>query len=121
MGLYNFDPLFVPSIKAGNTTHTIRRVRQHPDEAGNTLHLYMGLRTRSVELIMRVPCVKVEEIRIGRRPQTIHIQGEQLSSDECEAFALQDGFSSFVEMMAYWHGRLPFKGHLIHWKYPEGK
>jgi hypothetical protein len=121
MGLYNFDPRFVPSIKAGTTTHTIRRVRPHPDKPGNTLHLYMGLRTRSVELIMRVPCVSVQDIRIGRRPHTVHIDGELLSPDECELFARQDGFDSFTEMMEYWRGRLPFEGHLIRWKYPEGK
>jgi len=121
MGLYNFDPRFVAPIKSGNTTHTIRKVRPNPDKPGNTLHLYMGLRTRSVELIMRVPCVAVEEIRLGRRPQSIHINGEPLSADECELFARQDGFPTFAEMMEYWNGRLPFKGHLIRWKYPEGK
>lgn len=115
MGLYNFEPRFYAGIKTGVIRHTIRRRRANPDKPGNILHLYLGLRTRSVELIMRAPCVKVEEIKIRRRPPGIVIEGEALSPDECEIFAQHDGFSSFAEMMEYWRGRLPFEGDLIHW------
>lgn len=87
----------------------------------------MGLRTRSVELIMRVPCVKVEDILI-RRTKTfsedapdnfeVVIDGVGLEDDEKEALARRDGFSNFTEMMKFWNGRLPFIGHIIHWKSP---
>lgn len=126
MGLYNFQARFVRKIRAGEKTHTIRGIRAHPDKPGNTLHLYMGLRTRSVELIMRVPCVKVEEIEIEHHPErfldsdpemhTITINGIELDRSEREAFAKRDGFESFDEMLEFWAGRLPFKGHVIHWK-----
>jgi hypothetical protein len=130
MGLYNFMPQFVTSIKRGSKTHTIRAPRAHPDKPGNILHLYMGLRTRSVELIMRVPCVKVEDILIRRGPSLssdatdifeVAIDGLGLEADEKEALARRDGFKNFSQMMKFWDGRMPFEGHLIHWKFPEGK
>jgi hypothetical protein len=125
MGLYNFMPQFVAPIKKGTKTHTIRAPRAHPDKPGNVLHLYMGLRTRSVELIMRVPCVKVEDILIRERPSLsedatdrfeVAIDGLGLEADEKEALAQRDGFKNFTEMMKFWNGRLPFIGHIIHWK-----
>jgi hypothetical protein len=120
MGLYNFDPQFVPGIRSGIILHTIRRHRAHPDKPGNTLHLYMGLRTRSVELITRVICTRIEEIRIRRQPVGIYLGGELLSPDECEIFAQQDGCYTFAQMMECWHGRLPFEGVVLYWK-PERK
>ncbi|MGH9746565.1 MAG: hypothetical protein ACRD59_10715 [Candidatus Acidiferrales bacterium] len=119
MGLYNFEKRFVPFILDGRKTHTIRAVRAHPDKAGNTLHLYTGLRQKGARLLMRVPCVKVEEIEIfyteGRRPHIV-IDGIELSGSEREALAVRDGFARFNDMLLFWQGRLPFKGHVIHWR-----
>lgn len=119
MGLYNFQPRFVPKIRSGEKTHTIRAIRINPDKPGNTLHLYIGLRTRSVELLMRVPCTKVETISIDE-DQQVQIGGEYLALDEREALARRDGFDNFAEMMRFWNGRLPFYGHIIHWKSKQG-
>lgn len=124
MGLYNFQARFVPFIKAGTKKHTIRAKRARPDKPGNTLHLYQGLRTKKTKLILRAPCVKVEEITIVKSgdlwPQyTVRIDGMMLDRSECEALARRDGFSNFQEMMKFWtepSNRLPFEGHIIHWK-----
>ena len=122
MGLYNFQARFVPFILSGRKTHTIRAVRAHPDKPGNTLHLYTGLRTKKARLLMRVPCVKVEEIAItsdaifSTGTVFIEIDGVILSPDEKEQLARRDGFKDFEEMLAFWNGRLPFLGHIIHWK-----
>lgn len=122
MGLYNFQKRFVPMILAGEKTHTIRAVRRNPDKPGNTLHLYTGLRTKSAKLLMRVPCVKVEQIEIAEtkgplrlRFYLVSIDGNGLGADECQQLARRDGFSNFAEMMEFWRGRLPFKGHIVHW------
>lgn len=120
MGLYNFQALFAPMIMAGTKKHTIRSRRAHPDKPGNTLHLYLGLRTRSVQLLKRALCVKVEEIEIRAEGPTytdvvISIDGVELSRDECESLAVRDGFTSFADMMEFWQGRFPFSGHVIHW------
>jgi hypothetical protein len=129
MGLYNFQRRFVSFIKSGAKTHTIRGVRAHPDKPGNTLHLYTGLRTKKAKLLMRVPCVKVEEIEIWHEVATaedrgpsffvVRIDGTHLDKTECESLAHRDGFSSFHEMMKFWiepKNRLPFRGHIIHWR-----
>lgn len=122
MGLYGFKKQFAPFILSGKKTHTIRALRKHPDKAGNTLHLYTGLRTKKAKLLMRVPCVKVEEIEIDGCShecaclESITIDGVELSESECEALAKRDGFSSLDEMAEFWKYRMPFKGHIIHWK-----
>jgi hypothetical protein len=117
MGLYNFQARFVPFILDGRKTHTIRAARANPDKPGNTLHLYTGLRQKGARLLMRVPCMKVEEIVIADlKPPVIFIDGEQLNHAEEEQLARRDGFSNFAEMLEFWTGRLPFKGHIVHWR-----
>jgi hypothetical protein len=110
----------MPMIMSGAKKHTIRSRRAHPDKPGNTLHLYIGLRTRGVQLLKRVPCVRVEEIEIRLEGSTyadvvITIDGVDLCRDECETLAVRDGFVNFAEMMEFWNGRFPFSGHIIHW------
>ena len=114
MGLYNFQPRFVSPILAGEKTHTIRAYRQHADKVGNTMHLYTGLRHPGAQLLMRVPCVKVETIAIAVN-HAIWIDGMLLIGDECCQLARRDGFDSFGDMMAFWDGRLPFQGAIFHW------
>ena len=135
MGLYNFQSRFVPFILDGRKMHTIRATRAHPDKPGNTLHLYSGLRQKGARLLMRVPCVKVEEIEIMHRIErfknpdngkiervewfSIWIDDQELSGSENEELARRDGFSDFQEMMKFWDGRLPFEGQIIHWRIPR--
>lgn len=128
MGLYNFKPQFVPHILSGDKCHTIRAPRKHPDEPGDTMHLYSGLRTKKATLLMRVPCVKVEEIKIdthrvhpgGQWQEQIWVDGIRLAPDEREALARKDGFACFGEMMHFWTGRLPFEGNIFHWRLGKG-
>ena len=121
MGLYNFQPRFVPFILSGAKTHTIRALRAHPDQAGNTIHLYSGLRHKGARLLMRAMCTRVEEItirqtRAAKYRYEIIIDGQVLDSDEITDLANRDGFACFGDMMDFWKGRLPFTGHVIHWK-----
>jgi len=123
MGLYNFQQRFVPKILSGEKTHTIRAERANPDKAGNVLHLYTGLRTKKARLLMRTICVKVESVEIDACGHEcncdpfVAIDGVELSESEREAFAKRDGFESFDEMLDFWAGRLPFRGHIIHWQH----
>jgi len=131
VGLYNFQDRFAAPILAGTKQHTIRATRINPDKPGNTLHLYTGLRTKKAKLLMRVLCVKVEEIRIllesdnvrtvlfRHTNYVVEIAGATLDSSEKEALARRDGFVNFREMIEFWNGRLPFDGHIIHWKWNE--
>lgn len=124
MGLYNFQPRFVDAILAGTKTHTIRAARAHPDKPGSTMHLYTGLRHKGARLLGRWPCVKVEEIHIepwntADDKARVWIDYEELDLDEKQALARRDGFADFPEMVRFWKGRLPFDGHIIHWKRPD--
>jgi hypothetical protein len=110
MGLYNFQPRFVPYILDGTKTHTIRAERRHMDMPGKTMHLYTGLRHKGARLLMRVPCVKYEfvrfevdgRVRIGGRidgynPDDIGGAGVpggflELDQDEKISLAWRDGF-----------------------------
>jgi len=76
---------------------------------------------------MCVRCVRIEEITIHqfhptelfRRMaggSTVEIDGHRLDPSEMKALAKRDGFIDFTEMMAFWEGRLPFYGHIIHWE-----
>jgi hypothetical protein len=97
MGLYNFQKRFVAAILAGKKKHTIRALREYPDKPGDTLHLYTGLRTKKAKLLMRVTCVKVDDIEIRDYSPTsngeVLINGVVLSQDEREALAVRDGFN----------------------------
>jgi len=131
MGLYNFQKRFVEKILSGEKKHTIRAVRAHPDKPGNTLYLYTGLRTKAVKPLLKVKCVKIEEIVIDMQPSKgkgvltrgllfphCAINGVDLSPDELESFARRDGFKDWPDMVAFWttpKNRLPFRGNIISW------
>ena len=128
MGLYNFKEMFVPFIRDGTKTHTIRAVRALPDVPGNTMHLYTGLRQPGAELIGRVPCIKVEPIRITW-DHVVIIGDAKLDRDEKDLLAWRDGFRLEAAtlpghrgcfellMLKFWEGRLPFEGHIYHWRW----
>lgn len=115
MGLYGFKRQFIAPIQAGTKTHTIRARRKHPDKAGNTLHLYYGLRTKMCALICKATCSRVQELRIDENGQ-IFIDDQRLTLDEMEHLACRDGFADLRAMLNFWDGRLPFEGHIIHWR-----
>ena len=41
---------------------------------------------------------------------------DRLDPQECENLARADGFEGLAEMLTFWTGRLPFYGHVFHWK-----
>jgi hypothetical protein len=48
----------------------------------------------------------------------VTIDGVPLDYSEREQLAEHDGFDNWDQMLAFWEGRLPFKGQIIHWKFP---
>lgn len=40
----------------------------------------------------------------------------ELDEGEREVLARRDGFDAFAEMMQYWDGKLPWYGHIFHWR-----
>lgn len=126
MALLNFQKRFVPLIESGEKCHTIRAMRKHPIRTSETLHLYTGLRQKGARLLMRVPCVRVQEIRLDYseipHPSYLRVvvDGETLSHDEAEMFLRRDGFpGGSREAEEFWRDRLPFEGQIIHWRNPN--
>jgi len=127
MGLYNFKKQFAKFVLSGAKRHTIRAHRRYPDKPGDLMHLYTGLRTKAARLLMRAPCVKVEEIEIVSGCSAddrcncdirILVDGVELDANERRALARKDGFKNLGAMQKFWKGRLPFAGQVIHWNPP---
>ena len=130
MALLNFQLRFVPKIELGEKTHTIRAWRYRysrktqqrevlPIRAGETLHLYTGCRQPSARCLMRVPCSRVESIKINAQTSgMVEIDGVPLDHSEREQLAVRDGFDGWDAMLAFWEDRLPFSGQIIHWQFP---
>ena len=124
--LLGFKRLFAPMVEDGTKTHTIRGARKRAPRVGEMCHCYVDPRQKTMRLLGRWKCVKVEDIEIEQLPDifldqagpVVRINGEALSPDECDSLAWRDGFrtNGFTEMMEFWRERLPFKGYLIHWR-----
>jgi len=126
--LLGFKRRFAPYVLDGSKTHTIRAIRKITPKVGEMCHCYVDPRQKTMKLLGRWPCVKVETIAFrvaaGRNwPVLVWVGKEQLSCDECNALAWRDGFRdrghnhALEEMLEFWKGRLPFDGYLIHWRY----
>ncbi len=137
--LLGFKAQFEPYVLDGSKTHTIRSVRKIQPRVGETCHCYGDVRQKTMHLLGRWPCVRVESIEISQPASTdqpqILIDGYILSRNEADLFAWHDGFrfdgtvmsitdpkvskelGSFPLMMQFWEDRLPFQGYIIHWDF----
>ncbi len=124
--LLGFKQQFEEKILTKEKRHTIRGKRKRPPKPGDRLDCYVNPRQKSMRLLGRWPCVRVQDIQIDRADRVmsdardqqatpIWIDGVSLSADERRRLAISDGFESFREMMEFWTGRLPFHGDMIHW------
>ena len=126
--LLGFKRRFAPFVENGTKTHTIRAIRKRRPRVGEVCHCYVDPRQKSMRLLGRFPCVKVERISIYESESAIssygvsvNIDGVSLDATEKDALAHRDGFRSggFKEMLQFWKGRLPFEGEVIHWRYTK--
>jgi hypothetical protein len=119
--LLGFQARFEKKILAKQKRHTIRDKRKGKRQirVGDRLDCYGDSRQKTMHLLGRWPCTRVQDIRIWREhPMSrarVSIDGQRLSIDEREALARSDGFPNFAVMMNFWKGRLPFYGFMIHW------
>lgn len=97
--LLGFKRRFAPFVEDGSKTHTIRSKRKVRPKVGETCHCYVDPRQKSMRLLGRFECVRVQDIEIGTRLTRnneyvgyIKIDGAALSPDECDLFAWRDGF-----------------------------
>jgi hypothetical protein len=138
--LLGFKRQFAPFVEDHSKTHTIRGIRKIPPRVGEICHCYVDPRQKTMRLLGRWPCVRIEEIVIEGIwlkhgdvfRGSIHLAGNRLDENERDLLAWRDGFrheslnereglgygGCFTLMMEFWRERLPFVGQIIHWN-PE--
>ncbi|HXP88854.1 MAG TPA: ASCH domain-containing protein [Bryobacteraceae bacterium] len=95
--LLGFQRRFAPFVQEGSKTHTIRAARKIPPRVGETCHCYVDPRRKTMRLLGRWPCVRVQKIRIAATgdpsvPLKVSIDGSILSPDEAGLLFFRDGF-----------------------------
>lgn len=118
--LLGFKRRFEGPILAKTKRHTIRGKRKRAPRVGEPCHCYVDPRQKSMRLLGRWPCVRVQDIRFENTTGwhtgvRVTIDGHTLDLDECELLARSDGFQNWYEMIEFWNGRLDFHGDIIHW------
>jgi len=121
MVAFNFQKQFVPMIQSGQKRHTIRidRADGRPHaKKGDMLQLYTGMRTSACEKIIEedVKCDRYEPVFITE--SNFFLNGAQLSMQEIDWLARNDGFANLMHMMSWLKNthEFPFKGALIGWE-----
>jgi uncharacterized protein YqfB (UPF0267 family) len=123
---YSFQKQFVPFVESGEKTHTIRGKRKNRPKPGQVFYGYYAMRTKQCRKIIHSTITSVQDITIElvrgpihvRNVHRITVDGEVLAADEMNQLAVRDGFTDLRHMMQFWDGRLPFEGHIIHWRKP---
>lgn len=115
MPALNFKAQFAAAVACGGKTQTIRAPRQRPIRAGDTLHLFTGMRTKACRRLRTVLCTAVRPVRISQA--RVWVDERELSLEEIKTLAVRDGFFdcvAFIDFFCATHG-LPFEGQLIEW------
>lgn len=137
--LLGFKRRFAPMVKDGSKRHTIRGKRKRPPKVGETCHCYVDPRQKTMALLGRWKCCRVDDVRIHvhfheRVPVDLHIwiNDEELTLSEMNRLCWQDGFRdrdeseawiSFSEFWGTTHkvpstpGFIDFAGDVIYWDY----
>jgi hypothetical protein len=122
---------FAAYVEEGSKFHTIRATRKQPPRVGEVCHCYVDPRQKTMRLLRRSPCTRVQDIHVlqiggdhhSAPDLSIAIDGLTLSRDEANEFAWRDGFrpvrrcDALIAMGHLWRTMHPtvFTGHLIWW------
>jgi len=99
MPAYNFKKQFAPMVESGAKRQTIRQPRKRQTKPGETLYLYMGMRTKKCRKLRQEICTDVKKIEI--RSDSICIDGCALTIGQIEPFAIADGFNDVMSFFAF--------------------
>lgn len=104
--LINFTPVDAESIEAGTRRQVCRRHRADHKRlrVGDSLKLYVRLRTSFGRLIKEVRVAEVMSIRLGITSGELVIDGRKADADEAHDIAVREGYADS------WH-----------WRYELGK
>lgn len=119
--IYSFDGLHADAVASGKKTRTIRSIgrRRHPSP-GDTVRLFIGLRTPRARLIAQGICTA--NTHVSLRFYGGALVGGTIGRQRItrpDEFAVLDGFADAKQMGAYfasWHGAGNFEGVMIEWR-----
>lgn len=139
MPLLGFKRRFAPMVLEGSKRHTIRAIRKIPVKVGDVCHCYVDPRQKSMRLLGRWRCTKVQGIRIladctPEAPPLIvlftHEEGADLclGAEEAERLFWVDGFREEPkddlpwphtrQAWEFWKGKeFPFESQMVHWDF----
>lgn len=105
MPALNFQKQFREPIQEHSKIHTIRAKREdgRDPKPGQTLYLYIGMRTKSCEKLRETTCKRVRPIELTLTPSTFgaSIDTVPLAHDDLESFSYAEGFESPEAMRAF--------------------
>lgn len=113
-----FQPQFVPAIREGSKTQTVRRTMDL--EVGDPLELRYLEAPQKCNAIFKTTCRAKQPIEISKEG-ALRIDGVCIDPEDEDSFARSDGFlnkSQLLDFMKKTYG-LPFEGHVIHWPHPH--
>ena len=118
MPALNFKKEFAEQVKSGKKRQTIRALKKdgRNPRKGQTLYLYVGMRTKGCKKLGEAICKSVEQITIEENEDVI-VGVTHLTKVKRYRLAINDGFSGpyeFYEFFKKTH-ELPFYGLLIKW------
>lgn len=127
--LLGFKMRFAPFVEDGSKTHTIRALGGRTWRVGMSCDCYVDSRQKTMRLLGRWPCVRIEQIKIEETdrqsaPLIVRIDGVRLTPAEADLLFFRDGFRDLTgetyqhmqQAAEFWRDRLPFEGLIIHWK-----
>jgi hypothetical protein len=129
MPALNFKKEFAEDILIGKKRQTVRAPRKDGRDhckVGDTIKLYIGMRTKGCELLRTGSVTHTEPIRIEPTGMylsdqllfaSLHSRRNEQTDDE---FAKAQGFVDFMKMAAWFDDvyGLPFEGTVIYWNEP---
>ena len=110
--------VFKEKILNETKRQTIRKIRKHPFQIGDVLHIYWKLRTKQCEKLGVAFCtnhflvsMQSEEDAVGRQRLRIlkweNIEWIPMGYEETLELAVRDGFKDDVEMLTWFADRYP--------------
>jgi hypothetical protein len=118
----NFGRADARDVETGRRRQTLRARRKDGKvpAPGDTLKLYVHLRTREARVIATVPVAFCQRVRILVRERELIVDGAQLTYTRHE-FARAEGFDGFEGLLAWLnlkHGGGDFEGFVVGWRRP---
>ncbi len=103
MPAYNFQKQFMAMILSGKKLHTIRMPRKRPTKIGDTIMMFVGMRTKQCFKFAETRCIKVTPILLDPFSQNIiNRETDQfLTKKELSDLAKHDGFEHYGLMFQF--------------------